>query len=132
MSLLSTIPLLADKKASRIRLAVKNWTCVGLGIQLETTTLLVVMNAPRELAKLPVGSSILIDHIDLLGSSIEFERARERLISLLKPDPRLNVDSLSSRASHHALLFILEARDPEVRRSRTEALRTSLSLGKGV
>jgi HEAT repeat protein len=38
-----------------------------------------------------------------------------------------SLGSLSDRAARHALLYIIEARDPEVRRQRLEVLNTALT-----
>lgn len=124
LSLLVSTPVLGDRKACRVRAMIENATCSGFGVSLGSDTVLLVIDAPDSLAQRTIGATIMVAAIRAIETSMAFERVRERL-TLLVDVP--SVESLSDRAARHALLYVLEAHDPEVRRQRLDILRASLA-----
>jgi hypothetical protein len=123
LSLLVEASILDNQKACRVRVTLESRTYRGFGFSLDTDTVLLVINAPA-LTGFEVGSSLALSKISVVWDNMGFEHIRDRLRSLLNME---SLGSLSDRAARHALLYIIEARDPEVRRQRLEVLNTALT-----
>jgi Phytanoyl-CoA dioxygenase (PhyH) len=123
LSVLVESPLLGSRKACRVRAAIESNMCSGLGLTLEEGSVLLVLEVPVPLRSTRLGPQVILRDIDIIGARIDFAHARERLVSIIGAD---YVGSISERAARHALLFILEAHDPQVRNERISLLRASL------
>lgn len=123
LSLLVEEPILGARKACRVQVALESRTYTGLGVSLDASNVLLVIDAPALAAHYRVGSSLALSWIKVMGADVAFERVRERLRSLADVE---SLGSLSDRAARHALLYILEARDLEVRRQRLDVLKAAL------
>jgi hypothetical protein len=97
----------------------------GLGLSLDSDTSLLVINADDLAQRYEVGSFVMLSKVQTLGGNVGFERLRTRLLALVGTG---SLGSLSDRAVRHALLYILEAHDPEVRRERLEILKATLTI----
>lgn len=106
-----------------MRLAIEGAMYSGLGLSLNLETCLFVVDAPALAQSYDIGSTLALSHVRPLGGELGFEHLRGRLLALVDGAP---LESLSDRATRHALLYILEARDPLVRCQRLEILKAAL------
>jgi hypothetical protein len=124
VSLLVEEPILGDRRASHFRAEVDGRPCQGLAVFLDADAVLLVLG--QTLAEpFEAGSAVNVSQLRLTSSGLTFSRARERLKSLLSESDSLG--AMSDRAARHALLYILEARDAEVKQQRIALFKAALS-----
>jgi len=74
------------------------------------------------------GDSIALDNVRITNLASSFDKLRGRLESLLSNPSSMRL--LSDRSIRHALLYILEARDPEIRQKRISMLEATLTASE--
>ena len=108
----------------RVRLAPREAT-TALGLRLDGDSALLVLRGRGRFGRLKPGTSVTVEPLDILSAHLASEEARTRLYSLLGDE---SPERLSLRDARHALLYILEARDPELRSERLSMLRAALQV----
>lgn len=120
MSLLVEAPILGEHKACRVQVVIENLTYKGLGFSINDDTALVIVDTQACTTHYSVNSTVILSNINFIGTGLPFDRVSGRLREMLDVD---SLGSLSDRAARHALLYILEAHDLEIRHQRLEVLK---------
>jgi hypothetical protein len=120
MSLLVEVPILGNHKACRVQVVLENLTHKGLAISIDNDTALIIVDTQNCSTHYKINSTLILSDIHFIGTGFPFDRVSRRLKEILDVD---SLDSLSDRAARHALLYILEAHDIEIRHQRLEVLK---------
>ncbi|MFP5274548.1 hypothetical protein [Coleofasciculus sp.] len=120
LSLLVEAPILGKLKACRIQVVLENITYKGLGVSIDDDTALIIVDTQNCANHYNVNSTIILSDIHFIGTSLPLDCVIKRLREILNVD---SLGSLSDRAARHALLYILEAHDLEIRHQRLEVLK---------
>ncbi len=125
-TLLLHSPVLAGRPAGRIEISLGGRRLRALALAMNGSDDLLVALPGAVTQDLPLATpTVALTAIRLLDNELPPERVAARLRLLIAGDGAST--QLGDRAARHALLFLLEARDPGLRRQRLALLHTALT-----
>lgn len=125
-TLLLRSPILAGRPAGRLDIGLGGRRFRALALALhDSDDLLVALPGAVAQDLTLTTPTVELTAIRLLDNELPPERVAARLRLLIAGDDAAT--QLGDRAARHALLFLLEARDPGLRRQRLALLRTALT-----
>jgi hypothetical protein len=126
ISLLVESAVLGGRPAGRVAVELGDHEVRGLALSLDgsETLLLTLAVDPTDRTRFQA-STVTLGGLRLTGAQLSAEGVAWRLRQLLSRPPRGH--ELTDRAARHALLFVLEARDPDVRTERLQLLDAAMS-----
>jgi hypothetical protein len=124
LSVMVLTPVLRELNACRVRFSVDGKFQRALAMNLGDGMALLLTKMSDCGRSSAVGTVLQIQDLEIIPLITNPDRLRLRLLRLAEASES---QSLSNRGARHALLFILEARDPLVRRERLEFFQRALS-----